>query len=48
MVVFILSILVYLKSARLCGQADLVEIVNGYINITDYKTNKEIKRERIY
>ena len=35
--------LVYLKSARLCGQADLVEIVNGYINITDYKTNKEIK-----
>ena len=35
--------LVYLKSAKLCGQADLVEIVNGYINITDYKTNKEIK-----
>ena len=35
--------LVYLKSAGLCGQADLVEIVNGVINITDYKTNKEIK-----
>ena len=35
--------LVYLKSAKLCGQADLVEVVNGYINITDYKTNKEIK-----
>lgn len=35
--------LVYLKSAGLCGQADLVEVVNGYINITDYKTNKEIK-----
>lgn len=34
---------VYLKSAGLCGQADLVEIVNGKINITDYKTNKEIK-----
>ena len=35
--------LVYLKSVGLCGQADLVEVVNGYINITDYKTNKEIK-----
>tara|TARA_R100000541_G_scaffold370_11_gene3206 strand:+ start:13972 stop:14781 length:810 start_codon:yes stop_codon:yes gene_type:complete len=35
--------LVYLKSVGICGQADVVEIVNGYINITDYKTNKEIK-----
>ncbi len=34
---------VYLKSAGLCGQADLVSIVNGKINILDYKTNKEIK-----
>ena len=39
------ELLVYLKSAGLCGQADLVEIVNGYINITDYKTNKEIKEK---
>jgi len=37
--------MVYLKSARLCGQADVVEIVNGKINITDYKTNKEIKEK---
>lgn len=37
--------LVYLKSAKLCGQADLVEIVNDTINITDYKTNKEIKEK---
>ena len=36
---------VYLKSTQLCGQADLVEVVNGYINITDYKTNKEIKEK---
>lgn len=36
---------VYLKSLGLCGQADLVEIVNGEINITDYKTNKEIKEK---
>ena len=36
---------VYLKSAALCGQADLVEIVNNEINITDYKTNKEIKEK---
>jgi hypothetical protein len=34
---------VYLKSLGLCGQADHVEVVNGYININDYKTNKEIK-----
>ena len=37
--------LVYLKSIGLCGQADLVEIINGSINITDYKTNKEIKEK---
>jgi hypothetical protein len=37
--------LVYLKSAGLCGQSDLVEVVNGRVNITDYKTNKEIKTE---
>jgi len=37
--------LVYLKSAGLCGQADLVEIVKNKIHITDYKTNKEIKEK---
>jgi len=37
--------LVYLKSVGICGQADLVEVVNGYINICDYKTNKEIKEK---
>lgn len=36
---------VYLKSAGICGQSDLVEVVNGVVNITDYKTNKEIKKE---
>ena len=36
---------VYLKSAGLCGQSDYVEVVNGYVNIIDYKTNKEIKKE---
>ena len=35
----------YLKSLGLCGQADLVSIVNGKINILDYKTNKEIKEK---
>ena len=33
----------YLKSAGICGQADRVEVVNGKVNIYDYKTNKEIK-----
>ena len=37
--------MVYLKSAGLCGQSDLVEIVDGHVNIIDYKTNKEIKKE---
>ena len=37
--------LVYLKSAGICGQADFVEIVNGTINIMDYKTNKQIKEK---
>ncbi len=35
--------MVYLKSVGICGQSDLVEVVNGKVNITDYKTNKEIK-----
>ena len=37
--------MVYLKSAGICGQSDLVEVINGKIYITDYKTNKEIKTE---
>jgi len=37
--------MVYLKSSGLCGQSDLVEVVNGEVHITDYKTNKEIKAE---
>jgi hypothetical protein len=36
---------VYLKSAGLCGQSDLVEVVNNEVHIIDYKTNKEIKKE---
>jgi ATP-dependent exoDNAse (exonuclease V) beta subunit len=35
----------YLKSAAVCGQADLVTVVNGKIHIIDYKTNKEIKEK---
>ena len=37
--------MVYLKSAGICGQSDLVEVVHGKVNIIDYKTNKEIKTE---
>jgi len=36
--------MVYLKSAEICGQADYVEVLNGTVNIMDYKTNKEIKQ----
>lgn len=38
------ELLVYLKSASICGQADRVEIVNNTVNVYDFKTNKEIKR----
>ena len=37
--------MVYLKSAGLCGQSDLVEVIDREVHITDYKTNKEIKTE---
>jgi hypothetical protein len=37
--------LVYLKSVGVCGQSDVVEVVNGMVNITDFKTNKELKKE---
>ena len=31
---------VYLKSAGICGQSDLVEVRNGVVNVGDYKTNR--------
>jgi hypothetical protein len=37
--------MVYLKSIGICGQSDLVEVIKGFVNIIDYKTNKEIKKE---
>lgn len=37
--------MVFLRSVGICGQSDLVEVVNGKVNIIDYKTNKEIKKE---
>lgn len=37
--------MVFLESSAICGQSDKVEIIDTYIDIDDYKTNKEIKRE---
>ena len=37
--------MMYLKSVGICGQSDLVEVVNKKVKIIDYKTNKEIKKE---
>ena len=37
--------MVFLKSAGICGQSDLVEVVNDQVYIIDYKTNKEIRTE---
>lgn len=36
---------VYLKSAGICGQSDRVEVIKDTVDIVDYKTNKEIKKE---
>jgi hypothetical protein len=36
---------IYLASAGWCGQADLIEIVNGVVNVSDFKTSKKIDRE---
>lgn len=39
------ELMVFLKSAGICGQSDLVEVADDTVHITDYKTNKEIKKE---
>lgn len=36
--------LVYLASAGICGQSDLVTVADGLVSIRDYKTSKEINR----
>lgn len=37
--------LVYLKSAGICGQSDKVTVLNDTVDISDFKTNKEIRFE---
>ena len=37
--------LVYLESAGICGQSDLVIVRDGFVDIEDHKTSKEIRRE---
>lgn len=39
--------LCYLKSAGVCGQADLVEVVNKVVNIEDHKTSETIDRNSV-
>lgn len=39
------ELLIWMDSAKLAGQADLVTIKNGVVDILDYKTNKEIKTQ---
>lgn len=35
--------LIYNEKIGVCGQSDLVFVSNGYVDISDYKTNKEMK-----
>jgi hypothetical protein len=37
--------LVYLQSAGICGQSDVVTVHDGQVDISDYKTSKEIATE---
>jgi hypothetical protein len=37
--------MMYLKSGGICGQSDRVEVINGIVDISDYKTNKDLKLE---
>ena len=37
--------MIWSKIHKLCGTADLVEVVDGYIHIKDYKTNEKIPFE---
>lgn len=37
--------IIYSHKYQIAGQADYVEVVDGKINIIDYKTSKEIKQE---
>lgn len=34
--------MIWSKRYKICGTADIVEVVNGKINIKDYKTNKKL------
>jgi hypothetical protein len=35
--------LIFNEKIRVCGQSDLVFVADGYVDIDDYKTNKEMK-----
>lgn len=39
------ELFIYNNNLGICGQSDIVEIINGKIYITDYKTSKDIKKE---
>jgi hypothetical protein len=39
------ELLVYLKSFGVCGQSDKIDVYNNTVDVSDYKTNKEIKLE---
>lgn len=39
------EIMLFLNSVGLCGQSDRVDIIDGVVNIHDYKSNKSIDKE---
>lgn len=39
------ELFIYNNNLGICGQSDIVEIINNKIYITDYKTSKDVKKE---
>lgn len=37
--------MMYLKSAKICGQSDRVEVIKNFIDVYDHKTNKKLEFE---
>lgn len=40
--------MVFFKTMGVCGQVDRPEVIDNLLNVTDYKTNEEIKKESYY
>lgn len=42
------EMMIWDEDSGICGKSDRVNVVDGYINVEDHKTNKEIKRKGFF